>query len=64
MKTITIWLLISLGSNVNTNSRPTQVVERFATVQECQRIVEVLSGWGRNGMHQCVQATVVREAKE
>lgn len=58
MNTITVWLLISLGSNEHGFARPTMVVERFADATECQRVASVLNA--SRPIHQCVQAKVVR----
>ena len=62
MTTITIWLLVSIGSFGTGVTAPTQVVERFATGEECQRVLGVL--YESSGVyvkrHRCIQATVVR----
>ena len=59
MTTVTLWLLISLGLDTHQNRRPTIVVERFATVDECQRVNKVLSANTYSEPLRCVQATVV-----
>lgn len=63
MTTITVWLLISIGYNGSNAgyAQPTLVVERFATVQECQRVAKVIVDSSYGGARlQCVQATVAR----
>ena len=60
MTTLTLWLLVSLGMDHHQNRRPVVVVERFATVEECQRVKKVLSEDNyHTGVMRCVQATVV-----
>ena len=59
MTTVTLWLLVSLGVDYDKNRRPTIVVERFATVDECQRVNKVLSANIYSEPLRCVQATVV-----
>jgi hypothetical protein len=62
MSTITIWLLVSLGSsagNTSNSGRATQVIERFATQEECMRVYKVITIPSREPV-QCVQATVVK----
>ena len=60
MNTVTVWLLISLSSGAY-NQRPVTLVERFATVEECQRVKELVkvSGYGVD-ITRCIQATVVK----
>lgn len=59
MSTVTLWLLISIGQNSSAGS-PHQVVERFATKQECVRVAEILRGGSQRTNVQCIEATVVR----
>lgn len=54
MKTALLWLLITYGYN----SSPI-VVERFATVEECNRVAQVLKGDRSYPVARCVEATVV-----
>lgn len=60
MSTINLWLLISLpGFAASYANVPTTLVERFATAQECERVLAVILGDVRG--HQpmrCVQATI------
>lgn len=61
MTTITIWLLISLpGISGTSSSVPTTLVERFATVTECERVRGVIQGSSIRQPMLCVQATVVK----
>lgn len=63
MTTITVWLLIHLGGVYGHNSvSPTTTIERFATVEECQRVSDLIrsaKGWGSPSL-MCIQATVIR----
>jgi hypothetical protein len=59
MTTLTVWLLVSLGNTSYQQSRPTVTIERFATLEECQRVRKVIDGNLRPQM-MCVQATVAR----
>jgi len=59
MTTVTLWLLVSLGFDAYRNSSSTIVVERFAAVEECQRVNKVLSAATNSSPLRCVQATVV-----
>lgn len=60
MTTITVWLLISLSSRAY-NQRPVTLVERFATVEECQRVQELVKNYPEaTGITRCIQATVVK----
>jgi hypothetical protein len=62
MTTVTLWLLVSLGWNT-LGAPPTTVVERFATAQECSRVMDVLNSsidGKRHPMLLCVQAAVVK----
>ena len=61
MNTVVLWLLVSVG----TMDSPTQVVERFATMQECSRVQQLISNSDhdrgfRVSTVRCIQATVVR----
>ena len=60
MQTITVWLLMSLGSSYSAGS-PHMVVERFATKEECVRVSEILRGESRSMRNpvQCIQATIL-----
>lgn len=60
MTTITIWLLISVGSYAHHGTR---VVERFASGEECQRVLLLIrdpSSFGKPSLA-CIQATVLRK---
>lgn len=62
MTTVTLWLLMSIGyDHYSAGNQPTSVVERFATLQECERVREAarVRTMG-NPLLRCVQATVVR----
>lgn len=63
MTTITLWLLVSIGTTrYGHPNTPTMVVERFATAQECERV----RNWMAPGKHTgepalgCIEAKVVR----
>jgi hypothetical protein len=60
MKTIVIWLLISVyhGDYIRSNDIVT-VVERFPTVEDCQHVLQSVPSKDTN--LRCVQANVVRE---
>jgi hypothetical protein len=62
MTTITVWLLLSIGLSDNKAASPTQVVERFATVQACEFVADMVreSRTMNKAVVRCVQATVVR----
>jgi hypothetical protein len=64
LPTVLIWLLISVGSGGDREARPTMVVERFATLEDCQAIAKVLndSTTSYTRIHRCVQARVLRQA--
>ena len=57
MHTVTLWLLISLGQ-VSYAGSPHQVVERFATQQECLRVAAILRSGSQRTAVQCVEATI------
>ena len=62
MKTFTLWLLIHIGEAGGNGSAATQVIERFLTASECDRVAAVVraSTSNRKPTVRCVQATVVR----
>lgn len=58
MTTITLWLLVNVGYY---GSHTAQVVERFAAVEECQRVLNsIRESTNRSGAMRCIQATVAR----
>jgi hypothetical protein len=60
MATITVWLLISVGYYGNYGTR---VVERFASGDECQRVLLLtrdVAEFGKPTLR-CIQATVMKE---
>jgi len=63
--TVTLWLLIGLGSGVNNNAVPVHspaVIERFATQEECTRVQSLIRDpeeFRKNPKTRCIQATVV-----
>lgn len=62
MTTVTVWLLVSVGWNT-LGAPPTTVVERFATAQECSRVLNVLQSSVEGKRHPllvCALATVVK----
>jgi hypothetical protein len=66
MNTMIIWLLISVGSEGSYIAPTTTTVERFATVEECQRVAKIIhdSYKPEAARHvgprlRCVQATVI-----
>jgi hypothetical protein len=62
MTTITVWLLISIGGWAGSSAAtPNVLVERFATVEECQRVAEVIKqSLANNSTLRCIQATVIK----
>lgn len=58
MTTITVWLLMSIGTS-NYAGSPHMVVERFATEQECVRVAAILRSGTLRQPVQCIQATVL-----
>jgi hypothetical protein len=65
MSTITVWLLVSLGSLYGAG-RPFITVERFATAVECERVAQVLrsSNGGYTPGLQCVQAAIAKAGSQ
>ncbi len=61
MTTITVWLLISVGSD-NYAGSPVQVVERFAHARDCESVALAARESRRNAIPvlRCIQATVVK----
>lgn len=57
MTTITVWLLIAGSYNTG---RQTSVVERFATLQQCEHVVDALRAIQSIERVRCIQATVVK----
>jgi hypothetical protein len=62
MTTITVWLLLSIGLNGERTASPTQVVERFKTVEACEFVANSVreSRTRDKAVVRCVQATVVK----
>jgi len=60
IETITVWLLISMSSLGYAHQRPVTLVERFATLSECQRIQDLVRTEKSEGITRCVQATIVK----
>jgi hypothetical protein len=62
MTTITIWLLLSIGLSDSRAASPTQVVERFATVQACEFVANSIreARTVDRAVVRCIQATVVK----
>lgn len=65
MLTITLWLLVVLGQETRYGGRAPEVLEQFATVEECQRVARAIrdttKGVGSTPSPMlCVQAEVVR----
>ena len=58
MSTVTVWLLISIGSS-NYAGHPHSVVERFASMQDCVRIAAALNDGVSRPHVQCLAATVL-----
>lgn len=57
MNTITVWLLINMGTY---GYGPTAVVERFPTEAECQRVATAIyEASAKNSRIRCMQASVV-----
>jgi hypothetical protein len=58
-----MWLLVAVGTSAGMAGPPTQVVERFATVQECTRVRDAIAEATamRGPTLRCVEATVARE---
>jgi len=63
MNTITLWLLISIGSNYyGSGAYPTNVVTQFATQSECERVHNLLRESKEYGKPflRCIQTTIVK----
>lgn len=60
MNTVLVWLLVSLPSvsGVHSVYTPTVVVERFDTLEECQRLRKVIENASRGSQLMCAQARV------
>lgn len=61
MNTVLIWLLVSVGHNWS-HAIGTEVVERFATAQDCEAAAGAIRDAREHGkpVLRCVQARVVR----
>lgn len=60
MNTLTLWLLISISSG-HSYAGPSQVVERFPTMQECERVAQLIRSsreWNMSVLR-CIQTTIV-----
>ena len=57
--TVLVWLLVSLPTDYDKNRKPAVTVERFATVEECERVKKVISDSStfRPEMR-CIQANI------
>lgn len=61
MNTVTLWLLISVGTTWSRGGAPTVTVERFATAAECERVAEIIRQDKQAApMLHCIEARVVR----
>ena len=60
MTTVLLWLLISMPTDWDKNRTPATLVERFATVEECERVRKVIQGSRGEPLLKCVQAAVVK----
>jgi hypothetical protein len=65
MGTMTLWLLIAFGRgytySAGASTPGAVVVERFATLEECQRVARIISNHDNGpNMLRCIQATVVK----
>jgi hypothetical protein len=59
--TTTLWLLVSIGAHISyQGGAPTQVVERFVTQEECQRVAKAIFEPTQKARLQCVEAKVAR----
>jgi len=54
---VTVWLLLSLGSYSRST---TSLVERFAKLEECNRVAFFLNKGNTAPSHICIQATVLK----
>lgn len=59
MTTISVWLLLSIGSL----NKQTLVIERFATESECNRIIMLIDKHTITSAHRyvCTQATIIKQ---
>lgn len=61
MTTVTLWLLVSVGAHIGyMGGAPTQVVERFATQEECVRVARSIYEPTQKARLQCVEAKVAK----
>lgn len=62
MITVTLWLLIHIGEAGGNGSSTTHVVERFASQQECSRVLNLIRGGveSRVPRLRCIESTVVK----
>ena len=63
MTTVTLWLLISVGAGWSgSGAMPTQVVERFASRDECVRVATDLLDLYQSGKPRlrCIEAKVAK----
>lgn len=60
MNTVLIWLLVSMSSSSHNYGTAT-VIERFATVEDCEHVRANLPGSSHTA--RCIQAKVVRPSK-
>lgn len=58
MNTVVVWLLISVGSHGGEVSRPGNLIERFATRDDCIRVMDHLNTNHLNRVHTCVDARI------
>jgi len=62
--TVLVWLLVSLPVDWDRNRKPTVVVERFATAEECERVKKAI-GSARPQLASedsllCIKATIAK----
>jgi len=63
MYTITLWLLMSVGSQIQggySTAASTQVVERFVAAQECERVRALAEQVQKNTHLRCIEAKVYK----
>ena len=61
MTTITLWLLVSVGVQW-ASGHPTQLIERFATPQDCQKTVDqIMASYPSKPRLVCIEARVLKE---
>lgn len=63
MTTITVWLLMNIAAGGYQNGKvPASVVERFVTLQECERVSKWLNDSKNNYANNtaCIQATIIK----